>query len=69
MPARIPIDRQAIATFCRKWRVTELGLYGSVLREDFRPDSDVDVFVTFEGDDTPGLAIVDMSAGRCHGPR
>lgn len=35
-------------------------LYGSVLREDFRPDSDVDVFVSFEGDYTPGLAIVDM---------
>jgi predicted nucleotidyltransferase len=61
MPAQIPIDKQAIAVFCRKWRVTELGLYGSVLRDDFRPDSDIDVFVTFEGDYTPGLAIVDMS--------
>ena len=61
MPAHIPIDQQAIAAFCRKWRVTELGLYGSVLRDDFRPDSDIDVFVTFEGDYTPGLAIVDMS--------
>jgi predicted nucleotidyltransferase len=61
MPAHIPVDPHAIAAFCRKWRVTELGLYGSVLRDDFRPDSDVDVFVTFEGDFTPGLAIVDMS--------
>jgi predicted nucleotidyltransferase len=38
---RINCDR--IAQFCRKWLITELSLFGSVLREDFRPDSDVDV--------------------------
>lgn len=37
-----------IEAFCRKRRVRELALFGSVLREDFRPDSDVDVLVTFE---------------------
>jgi predicted nucleotidyltransferase len=45
----IPIvDPHQIADFCRRWKVTELALFGSVLREDFRPDSDVDVLVTFE---------------------
>lgn len=60
MPARIAIDYQAIADFCRKWHVTELALFGSVLRDDFRPDSDVDVYVTFEDGHTPGWEIVDM---------
>ncbi len=41
----VPIQR--IAEFCRKWRVTELALFGSVVRDDFRPDSDVDILVTF----------------------
>jgi hypothetical protein len=44
----VPVDE--VAAFCRKWRITELALFGSVLREDFRPDSDVDVLVTFEPD-------------------
>ena len=44
---RIEIDRERIAEFCRRWRITELSLFGSVLREDFRPDSDVDVLVVF----------------------
>lgn len=48
MNPRIPIDRTKIADFCRKWKIKELALFGSVLREDFRPDSDVDVLVTFE---------------------
>ena len=33
--------------FCQKWQITELSLFGSVLRDDFRPDSDIDVLVTF----------------------
>ena len=45
---RIPIDRERIAEFCRKWRITEFALFGSVLREDFGPHSDVDVLVSFE---------------------
>jgi predicted nucleotidyltransferase len=43
---QLPVD--AIADFCRRWKVTELALFGSVLRDDFRPDSDVDVLVSFE---------------------
>jgi predicted nucleotidyltransferase len=42
----IPLGR--IEAFCRKWRVREFSLFGSVLRDDFRPDSDVDVLVSFE---------------------
>jgi len=48
MSAIPTIDSGQIADFCRRWKVTELALFGSVLREDFRPDSDVDVLVTFE---------------------
>ncbi len=40
-----PADQ--IENFCRRWQITELGLFGSALREDFRPDSDVDVLVAF----------------------
>ena len=55
MPAHIPIDHQAVAAFCRKWHVAELALFGSVLRDDFRPDSDVDVLVSFTPDAGVGL--------------
>lgn len=41
------ISRVKISAFCRRWKVVELSLFGSILREDFRPDSDVDVLVTF----------------------
>lgn len=44
------IDRHLLGDFCSRWRVTELALFGSVLRDNFRPDSDVDVLVTFEPD-------------------
>jgi len=47
---RIAIDREKIAEFCRRWKITEFALFGSVLRDDFRPDSDVDVLVTFAPD-------------------
>ncbi|MGC9394645.1 MAG: nucleotidyltransferase family protein [Anaerolineae bacterium] len=43
----VTIPQNAIATFCRQWKVQELALFGSALREDFRPDSDVDVLVSF----------------------
>jgi predicted nucleotidyltransferase len=42
----IPEDR--LAAFCRQWKVKELALFGSVLREDFGPDSDIDVLVSFQ---------------------
>jgi hypothetical protein len=46
----IPIERARVEAFCRKWKITELALFGSVLRDDFRPDSDVDVLVSFAPD-------------------
>lgn len=45
--AKIVIPHEKIAAFCQKWKIIELSLFGSVLREDFRPDSDIDVLVTF----------------------
>jgi len=46
---KIPIDipQEKITAFCQKWQIDELALFGSVLRDDFRPDSDVDVLVHF----------------------
>jgi uncharacterized protein len=46
----IEMPKEKIADFCRKWKIVELSLFGSVLRDDFRPDSDVDVLVTFSPD-------------------
>ncbi len=43
----VEIPTAAIEAFCRKWRIAELALFGSVLRADFRPDSDLDFLVTF----------------------
>ena len=48
---KIPLDK--IEAFCRKWKIKEFALFGSVLREDFRPDSDIDVLVSFE----PGSGV------------
>ena len=48
MPSRIPIDREALERFCRGHGIRRLSLFGSVLRDDFRPDSDVDVLVELE---------------------
>lgn len=46
----IEIDKDRLRDFCRRWKITEFALFGSVLREDFGPDSDVDVLISFEGD-------------------
>jgi predicted nucleotidyltransferase len=53
--AKVSIPDQTLQDFCRKWKVIEFALFGSVLRDDFRPDSDVDVLVTFEPDAHWGL--------------
>lgn len=52
---RVPIPTDAIEAFCEKWRVMEFALFGSILRDDFRPDSDVDVLVTFHPSARPTL--------------
>ena len=41
----LPMDK--IAEFCQRWKIKELALFGSVLRDDFRTDSDIDLLVTF----------------------
>jgi predicted nucleotidyltransferase len=48
MALKINIDQNRIKDFCCRWKIKELALFGSVLREDFRLDSDIDVLVTFE---------------------
>lgn len=50
MNPRLVLDFDAIAAFCRKWQIVELAMFGSALRDDFRPDSDVDFLVTFSAD-------------------
>ena len=52
---KIAIPKGQIAEFCRRHHICKLSLFGSVLRDDFRPDSDVDVLVEFEPDHIPGL--------------
>jgi predicted nucleotidyltransferase len=54
----IPCDR--IAEFCRRHHIRKLSLFGSILRDDFRPESDIDVLVEFEPGATPGLAFFGM---------
>jgi len=53
--ARITVDRRCLAEFCRKHHIRHLALFGSALRDDFGPESDVDVLVEFEPSHTPGL--------------
>ena len=61
MSSRLPIPRDAIAAFCRKHGIRKFSLFGSVLRDDFGPDSDVDVVVEFRPDVRFGLfELVDM---------
>jgi hypothetical protein len=51
----IQLSQQALAAFCQKWKIKEMSFFGSVLREDFRPDSDIDIMVSFEDDATWGI--------------
>jgi predicted nucleotidyltransferase len=58
--ARIEIPHERIADFCRRRHIRWLALFGSVLRDDFRPDSDVDVLVEFEPSTRLGFAFFDV---------
>ncbi len=60
MPARIKVDREKLGAFCRRHHIQRLSFFGSVLREDFTPTSDVDVLVEFEPGHIPGLAFFEM---------
>lgn len=55
MNPAITIPQQQIADFCRRWHITELALFGSVLRQDFRPESDLDILVSFSPEAQPSL--------------
>lgn len=55
MNARLVISKEQLAAFCRDHGIHRLAIFGSALREDFRPDSDVDVLVEFEPDRLPSL--------------
>ncbi|MGH9788682.1 MAG: nucleotidyltransferase family protein [Candidatus Acidiferrales bacterium] len=58
--ARLSTDRGRIADFCRKHHIRRLAYFGSVVRGDFRPGSDIDVLVEFEPGHVPGLAFFAM---------
>jgi predicted nucleotidyltransferase len=59
---KIDIPKDKIADFCRRWKVRELSLFGSIIRDDARPDSDIDVLVSFT-EDAPWSVfdLIDMS--------
>ncbi len=58
---KIEVPQDKVADFCRRWKISEFALFGSVLRDDFRPDSDIDVLVTFASDARWGLfALYEM---------
>ncbi|HEX3247041.1 MAG TPA: nucleotidyltransferase family protein [Chloroflexota bacterium] len=56
----LQINTGSIEAFCNRWKISELSLFGSVLRADFRPDSDVDILVQFARDASWGL--LDLAA-------
>jgi len=55
---KIDIPLEKIRDFCKKWKIVEFSLFGSVLRDDFRPDSDVDVLISF--DEAAGWDLFDI---------
>ena len=56
----IDLPMEAIAQFCDRWQVIECALFGSVLRDDFRPDSDIDVMVQFHPEAHPTFSSLDQ---------
>ena len=57
MKGKIDIPREKLGAFCRRHYIRKLGLFGSVLRDDFGPESDVDVLVEFEPGHEPGFSF------------
>ncbi|MGH2344596.1 MAG: nucleotidyltransferase family protein [Chloroflexota bacterium] len=58
-PERLP--RAALKAFCARWRLSYLAFFGSVLRDDFGPESDIDVIVDFEAGHVPGIEFITLS--------
>jgi predicted nucleotidyltransferase len=72
MSDRLQVDKQRIADFCRRHGIRRLSLFGSVLREDFGPESDVDVLVEFAPETHVGLlglAAMELELGEMLGRR
>lgn len=61
MPLQLAFDQDRLAEICRRYRVAKLELFGSRARGTARPDSDVDLLVTFEEGATPGLAFIELA--------
>ena len=59
---KIHLPEEKIAEFCKRNHIRKLAIFGSALREDFRPDSDLDILVEFEPEHIPGLAFFGMEA-------
>jgi predicted nucleotidyltransferase len=59
-PIKVKLPKHKIADFCRRHHIRKLAVFGSALRDDFRPDSDLDVLVEFDPKHTPGLAFFGM---------
>ncbi len=53
--ARLGLSSHEIASFCQQWGITKMALFGSILRDDFRADSDIDLLLTFAPDARQGL--------------
>lgn len=72
MSPHVHIDRDAVSAFCRRHNIKRLALFGSVLREDFGPDSDIDVLVEFQPGHVPGFNFFSIErelSGLLHGRR
>ena len=57
---KVKIPSKKLSEFCQRYHIRKLAFFGSVLREDFGPESDVDVLVEFEKGYTPGFAFIDI---------
>lgn len=62
LQTRFQVPQDPIAEFCRRHHIRRLAIFGSALRDDFRPESDLDVLVEFEPGHVPGLAFFGMQA-------
>ncbi len=58
--ASVDLDKERLAEFCQRHHIRKLALFGSVLRDDFTPESDIDILVEFEPGHVPGLAFFAM---------
>ena len=60
MSVHLPIDREAVSAFCQRHHIARLALFGSVIRDDFGPESDIDVLVEFQPGTRVGFAFIRM---------